>query len=191
MPPSGGGTEIIMKCERCKINEATFFYKESINGEKKNYSLCADCAKEMQESGELKMSAPPFEELSFSSPFAALGDTLLGSLFYPSETAVIGTGTKKCADCGSTLQDFKERGKAGCSGCYVTFRYELEPTIRSMHGSSTHTGRAPSKWKKKRDKASRIKELRRALSDAVKKEEFEEAARLRDEIRTIEEKEEG
>ena len=180
-----------MKCERCKKNEATFFYKESINGEKKNYSLCADCARQMQENGELKMSASPFEELSFSSPLGAFGDTLFGSLFYPGEIAKIGTGTKKCTRCGSTLHDFRERGKAGCPDCYCTFAQELEPTIRSMHGSSTHTGRAPSRWKKKQDKASKIKELRHALGDAVKKEEFEEAARIRDEIRAIEEKEDN
>ncbi len=181
----------IMKCERCKKNEATFFYKESINGECKNYSLCAECAKEMQQSGELMTAKSPFEELNLTSPFAALGDSLFGSLFYPTETAKLGTGAKKCPRCHSTLYDFKERGKAGCSECYTAFAEELEPTVRSMHGSSTHTGRAPSKWRKKQSKAARLKELRRQMNDAIKKEEFEEAARLRDEIRLTEEKEDN
>ncbi len=179
-----------MKCERCNKNEATFFYEENINGEKKNYSLCARCAEEMQNSGELKTLSSPFEELGFASPFAAMGDTLLGSLFYPAEAAKIGSGAKKCTRCGSTLRDFRERGKAGCPDCYVTFSAELEPTVRSMHGSASHTGRAPSKWKKKRDHAGRLKELRSALNEAIRKEEFEEAARLRDEIKAVQGKEE-
>ena len=178
-----------MKCERCNKNEATFFYEENINGDKKKYSLCSQCAKEMQNSGELK-TLSSFEEMSFSSPFASIGDSLFGSLFYPAEAAKIGSGAKKCPSCGSTLRDFRERGKAGCPDCYATFSTELEPTIRSMHGSSSHTGRAPSKWKTKRDRAGRLKELRSALEDAIKKEEFEEAARLRDEIKAINEKEE-
>lgn len=173
-----------MKCERCQKNEATFFYEENINGERKKYSLCAYCAKEMQNSGELKTVKSPFEEMGFA-------DTLLGSLFYPAEAARIGTGAKKCSRCGFTLRDFREHGKAGCPDCYVTFAAELEPTIRSMHGSATHTGRAPSKLRKKLDRADRLKELRSALNDAIKKEEFEEAARLRDEIRATEGKEEN
>ncbi len=179
-----------MKCERCNKNEATFFYEENINGEKKKFSLCAHCANEMQNSGELKTLSSPFAEISSASPFALMGDTLFGSLFYPAETAKIGSGAKKCARCGSTLRDFRERGKAGCPDCYSTFSAELEPILRSMHGSASHTGRAPAKWKKKRDHAGRLKELRAALNEAIKKEEFEEAARLRDEIKAMKEKEE-
>ena len=180
-----------MKCERCNKNEATFFYEENINGEKKKFSLCTHCTEELQKSGELKMVSSPFEDVSLASPFVSLGDTLLGSLFYPSEAAKIGTGAKKCSRCSSTLRDFRERGKAGCPDCYVTFSAELEATIRSMHGSAAHTGRAPAKWKKKLDRAGRLKELRSALDKAIKKEEFEEAARLRDEIRAMLGKEEG
>lgn len=169
-----------MKCERCKENEATFFYEENINGQKKKLSLCAHCAEEMQKSGEMKTLSSPFEDMGFGSPFA---DTLFGSLFYPSEAAKLGTGVKKCGRCGSTLRDFRERGKAGCPDCYAAFAAELEPTIRSMHGSAAHTGRAPAKRKKALDRADRLKKLRTELDEAIKKEEFEEAARLRDQIR--------
>lgn len=175
-----------MKCERCNENEAIFFYEENINGHKKKLSLCAHCAEEMQKSGEVKTVSSPFEDFGFGAPFA---DTLLGSLFYPSEAAKIGTGAKKCNRCGSTLRDFRERGKAGCPDCYAIFAAELEPTIRSMHGSAAHTGRSPAKWKKKHDRVDRLKTLRAALDEAIKKEEFEEAARLRDEIRAEQGKE--
>lgn len=178
-----------MKCERCNKNEATFFYEENINGQKKKFSLCAHCVEGMQKSGELQTVKSHFDDMSFASPFAAIGDTLLGSLFYPAEAAKIGTGAKRCARCGSTLRDFRERGKAGCPDCYAAFSVELEPTIRSMHGSAAHTGRAPAKWKKKLDRAGRLKELRTALDEAIKKEEFEEAARLRDAIRETQGKE--
>ena len=178
-----------MKCQRCNENEATFFYEENINGQKKKLSLCAHCAEEMQNNGELQTISSPFEDVSFASPFAALSDSLFGGLFYPAEAAKIGTGAKKCGRCGSTIRDFRERGKAGCPDCYATFSAELEPTIRSMHGSASHMGRSPAKWKKKHDRADRMKALRTALDEAIRKEEFEEAARLRDEIRAEQGKE--
>ena len=43
-----------MKCEKCKQNEATFFYEETVNGKTRSYHLCRDCAEKMKESGELQ-----------------------------------------------------------------------------------------------------------------------------------------
>ena len=33
-----------MLCERCKKNNATVFYRESINGKERSLSLCEKCA---------------------------------------------------------------------------------------------------------------------------------------------------
>ena len=42
-----------MLCEKCKKNKATVFYEENINGKKRSYSLCEDCAAELQKSGDV------------------------------------------------------------------------------------------------------------------------------------------
>ena len=42
-----------MLCEKCKKNEATNFYHENVNGRIRTMRLCGDCAKALEETGEL------------------------------------------------------------------------------------------------------------------------------------------
>ena len=70
--------------------------------------------------------------------------------------------------------------------CYETFENELRPTLRSIHGTQTHTGRAPHGISGKNEKKRKLESLRTSLENAIAHEEFEEAARLRDEIRELE-----
>lgn len=175
-----------MMCEKCKKNKATVFYEENINGKKRSYSLCEDCAAELQKSGELPQTEDIFDSFSFASPFAALHDSLFGSLFALPSDARQRTDEKRCPSCGSTLEDFSRRGKAGCPDCYKTFSEELDPTIRSIHGNAKHSGRAPLRLRAKREKDDELKKLKKALKDAIAEERFEEAAELRDRIRNME-----
>ena len=48
-----------------------------------------------------------------------------------------------CPNCGMSYRDFQQTGKIGCSVCYATFRRQLEPLLRRIHGSSTHSGKIP------------------------------------------------
>ena len=168
-----------MLCEKCKKNNATFFFEEIINGRKSSLSLCPACAAELKKSGELKdtdelfNTFSPFDDSIFGGLFSSFGQKQLSSV-------------KSCPSCGSTLNDFKKTGKAGCADCYTTFSAELEATIRSIHGSATHSGKVPTKEKEKNQKANELKELRNELKIAIEKEEFEKAASLRDKIREME-----
>lgn len=172
-----------MLCEKCKKNDATFFFEENINGKKRSFALCPECAEQMKKSGELQSGESLFDSLGFSS---ALHDSLFGSLFsYPEKTKQIGTA-KTCPGCGFTLNDFRSQGKAGCSECYRTFSAELEPTIRSIHGNAKHIGRAPAKARAKFKKENELKTLKAELKAAIENEEFEKAAKLRDKIKGIE-----
>lgn len=175
-----------MLCEKCKKNKATVFYEENINGKKRSYSLCEDCAAELQKSGELPTSDSLFDNMnmSFTSPFAALHDSLFGSLFGLPES--VSRDEKRCPSCGSTFEDFSRRGKAGCPDCYKTFAEELEPTVRSIHGNAKHEGRAPLRLRAKHEKESELKTLKKELKEAIDGENFEKAAELRDKIKNIE-----
>ena len=107
-----------MLCERCKKKEATFYYHENVNGTKKTYSLCRDCADELKKSGELGKFGSigtefaPFESLFARDPFENI-DSLFGSLFAPAKTRQLAErgNTKKCPLCGMTLSDFSREGK--------------------------------------------------------------------------------
>ena len=169
-----------MLCEKCKKNNAVLFYEENINGKVRKYALCRDCADELQKSGEI----PQTDELfgAMESPLGAIHDSLFGSLFSIPQL----TETKKCRGCGSTFNDFRRRGKAGCPECYITFAEELEPTIRSIHGNAKHGGRTPSRFKEKHERDDKLNNLKKELKEAISGENFERAAELRDKIKNIE-----
>ena len=177
-----------MLCERCKKNNAEVYYSENINGKEKKYALCHECAEELQKSGELDMTMPSFfSDGFFGGSFGGIG-SLIGSMLSPSKPARVGDGAKKCDLCGMTFEDLMREGKAGCSRCYETFGDELERTIAGIHGGTRHTGHVPAKFREMKADEEKIADLRRQINDAVASEDYERAAKLRDEIRRIEDK---
>lgn len=93
-----------------------------------------------------------------------------------------------CPGCGLSTADFRSKGRFGCPRCYETFRSELLPLLQRIHEAQVHRGRLPGRTATppapKDDRA--LAELRRRLEDAVRGERYEEAARLRDELRAAE-----
>lgn len=172
-----------MLCEKCKKNNASFFFEENINGKKRSMALCSACAEEMQKNGMLQGSESPFDVFGLSS---SIHDSLFGSLFTSPKKVMQIDKQKACPACGSTLEDFRKIGKAGCGECYKTFASELEATIRSIHGNAKHTGRAPARARAILEKENELKNLREQLKASIENEEFEQAALLRDKIKNIE-----
>ncbi len=76
-----------------------------------------------------------------------------------------------CPLCGQTLTKVKKEGKFGCSRCYDTFApyLDLTPFVGTGYREKTEKERA--------------QDLKKQLQEALKKEDYEEAARLRDQIR--------
>ncbi len=173
-----------MLCEKCKKKEATVFYEEAINGKTRSYSLCADCADAMEQSGEIDLHKGLGNSLFGSSSFGSITDDLFGGLFgIPENTR---TSQKICPLCHASLENFKRSGKAGCPECYQTFADELRGTIRSIHGNIKHVGRAPKGTEKQGEGNTRLEKLKADLKTAIAEENFEKAAELRDSIRAIE-----
>lgn len=181
-----------MLCEKCKKNEATFYYHENVNGAEKTYRLCADCAAELEKSGEIetlstdKLFDSFFEE--FENPFKSMNKMLSG--FFGESGGLLSssrhtTEEKKCKTCGMTLREFAESGMAGCPDCYAAFAKELEPTISRVQGKRAHIGRAPSGMREKIEQKHRIDELEAERKEAVKNENYERAAEIRDELRRL------
>ena len=166
-----------MKCERCNEKEATVFFEQTYNGKTKSIHVCADCAAAIKKEGFFK-STP----LGFSTD-------LFGDLFgFAAPVHAVSTA-KKCEGCGATFATIRQQGKVCCPRCYTTFAEELAPTIRSLHGKVTHTGRMPGAHQHTREKTTRLATLREELRDAIAAERFEDAARLRDEIKSMEKEE--
>jgi protein arginine kinase activator len=94
----------------------------------------------------------------------------------------------KCPKCGLTYSDFKKIGRLGCGDCYITFKKYLGPLLKRIHGSSQHVGKSPLKVTKVLKKKIDLQELRNRLQKLIEQEAFEEAAKLRDQIKELEKK---
>ncbi len=156
-----------MLCQACGKNEATVEFTEIVNDEVKQLHLCDACAKKKGIEMEQHFSIADF----------------LAGLSEP------GTGVMKCDKCGMTFDEFQKIGRFGCADCYLAFRENLRPLLKRIHGSTKHTGKsAKGRGADGPDKRAEISVLKQRLQLAVDREEFEEAAKLRDRIRDLENK---
>ena len=168
-----------MKCQKCKKNTADTHIKRVINGEFEEYHLCSECAKEMGYTNVFSNLAE-----GFASDF----NSLFGSFFENALPAR--TQATRCETCGTTYNDIARTGMMGCADCYDVFADRILPTIRRVHGNTTHCGKnsSNSKSKKVEEKAedvktSELENLKAELDKAIKNQEFEKAAVLRDKIK--------
>ena len=164
-----------MLCERCHKNEATVHTVQVVNGEKTEHYYCENCAKETGFENPISFQDIFQGLLNFGSPVMPEG---LQSPFRSSSA--------KCPQCGMTYDEFRRNGKFGCASCYEAFDPYISASLRSIHGDSTHTGKVPKRNGGSLLKKHELEDLKRKLVDAISKEEFEEAAVLRDRIRALE-----
>lgn len=95
------------------------------------------------------------------------------------------SGPAKCPVCGFTQADFKKTGRLGCSECYETFEDHLGNLLKAMHKGTRHTGKLPARVVRHHEMTERMKGLQEDLLKAVREENFEGAASLRDQIRDL------
>jgi len=93
--------------------------------------------------------------------------------------------TLRCRSCGLKYSEFKETGRLGCPECYKAFAEGLEGLLKTMHKGTRHAGKVPEALRETREQADRLKSLQKKLDKAIKEEDFEQAAHLRDEIKQI------
>ena len=85
-----------------------------------------------------------------------------------------------------TFEDIAQSGKVGCAKCYQTFKSLLAPSLKRIHGNTQHTGKVPSSAGEMVKKQNEIKRLKEELNQMIAQQNFEEAAKLRDQIRAME-----
>lgn len=168
-----------MLCEQCKKNFATLHFQQIVNGNITESHLCDECASKMN------------MFLSFDDMFKGFLDGFIStdsSQQYKDEN-YNKVFDIKCPECGYTFNDFKKSSKFGCSSCYETFKSQLDTVLKNIQGSNVHTGKFPKKSGSQLIKKREIENLRVSLKKAVETEEYEQAAKLRDEIKALEKEE--
>jgi protein arginine kinase activator len=92
-----------------------------------------------------------------------------------------------CDLCGMTLANYRSGGLLGCPECYRVFERQLEPIIgRAQAGATHHCGHAPPQAVQHVDRKLHRSKLLRELNEAVAAEQYERAARLRDQLQELE-----
>jgi protein arginine kinase activator len=156
-----------MKCQKC-TKAATLHITEILSEDHvEELHLCEECAHkylyEPQKPG-LKSAPASAEEMD--------------------EPAVM---NRECEVCGLKFVDFRNTGRLGCPHDYQEFREELTPLLENIHGETRHCGKTPRRLPQSKQTQSELLQLRKQLLQAVNREAYEEAARLRDRIRRLEE----
>ena len=163
-----------MLCELCKQTQATVHLTEIVNDQMAELHLCEACANQK--------GAQVESHFGLSDLLSGLAD--FGKTQEPEETV-----TKACPTCGMTYEDFRKVGRLGCADCYTTFKRSLGSLLKRIHGSPIHLGKSPARLVKPPKTKTELAELKRKLERAIEREDFEEAARLRDEVRRVEQRE--
>lgn len=167
------GTEKV--CEACGSRPATVHLTQVVDEKSITMHLCQECAEERGVT-----PTPPPGNVPLADFLAKMGaSTPKGSA--PQEPDVA------CPFCGLTSTDFKKEGRLGCPQCYSTFEDSLRSLLRRIHGGTQHVGKVylpPDPTL--RETEMRLEALRKKLQRAIDAEDFERAAELRDEIKSLE-----
>ena len=168
-----------MICDKCKKNPATVHMQQFILGAKAELHLCQECT--------LSFDTPDIP-LALESVFKGILEQMQAKLISPNLQAQMPTTAPlmACASCGMTGDELKTSGKLGCRQCYYSFVGEMGAILKNVQGSTRHEGKFPKRLGKEILFKRQTSDLRRQLSEAIQQENFELAAKLRDEIRTLE-----
>ncbi len=160
-----------MVCDVCGKHQATVHLTEIIDDQMNELHLCEECAKQ--------------KSVQMESQFG-LSDLLAGLAEFEKPTVEKETPVAACPTCKLSYADFKKIGRLGCGDCYAAFKRYLGPLLKRIHGSGQHTGKMPITVTKVVKKTFDAQQLRQRLHQAIEDEAFEEAARIRDQIRDLE-----
>jgi len=166
-----------MKCQKCRLREATLHATQYVDGKECSVHLCLPCA--------LSAGFDPSNPMSIGAILKALpaSSTLLGRAFATSPAG----DAARCPACGTTIEEACATGKLGCPACYEAFRATVSRALGlERKGRKPFRGKIPPLADRAEERAARRDRLARLLREAVAAERFEEAARLRDELSAME-----
>ena len=172
-----------MMCQNCGENEANVRYTQIINGVKKQINVCENCARELG-LGSFEFNMP----IHFSD--------FLGDFFNDYGTDLLPSFVKEtnslCKNCGEDYEEFIKTGLLGCPNDYEAFESRIDPILKKIQGSNRHVGRGIKHINSKKvnnvEGNKTTKKKSKTVEDlklAIKEERYEDAAKIRDEIKKL------
>ncbi|NLD98351.1 MAG: hypothetical protein GX640_00620 [Fibrobacter sp.] len=150
-------------CDECGINPANVHLTQILQNETQVFHLCDECAR--KKGINITIQEENTEEID--KPEGANNDII-------------------CSRCGLKFSDFRSKGWLGCAECYNSFEKEIDELLVQVHGSAIHKGKKYfGLGTGYQNIPGEIKRLRHELAVAIKNEEFEQAAKIRDTIHNL------
>lgn len=170
--------DVPMKCDSCE-QKATVFYTQVADGKMKKTALCDSCAKEqgVTDPTGLLMDNEIIMGEGGPKPVASSLDEN-----FPELEVASAQSSRECPTCSFTIEDYQKIGRLGCGDCYVAFGPDIEQRLPSLHKGLKHTGHFPEGLAELEQKKNKLEELQKQLDQAIEAENYEGAARLRDEL---------
>jgi protein arginine kinase activator len=160
-----------MKCQKCS-KPATYHITDIERGQPLEYHFCDEHAREHLD---------PARETTESLAMGKLAEGLIKGR----ETSA--ADKQSCPLCQISFLEFRNSGRLGCPHDYEVFRDELMPLLENIHDETRHSGKVPRRGGPQgSQRQSSLMQKRNELKRAIAAEDYETAARIRDEIKRLE-----
>lgn len=163
-----------MKCQKC-AKPATYHITDIDRGKPREYHFCDEHAREHLD---------PARETTESLAIGKLAEGLIKGTAGIREPSP--ADKQACPLCQITFLDFRNSGRLGCPHDYEVFRDELMPLLENIHDEPRHLGKVPRRAPRGTQLQATLFQLRNDLKRAIAAEDYETAARLRDQIKSLE-----
>ena len=162
-----------MLCQKCHKNRATTRYAEVVDGKVTDLRLCEECLSTHQNAAatgfDLSSVTPAVRR---SAEPITLNDS--------------GAFHLTCQACGTEIAQVFQTGAVSCALCYDAFAEPMKSILRNLHGGLIHRGKAAHVDDRRARVRGDMRAKRALLKASLRMENYEEAAVLRDEIRSLE-----
>ena len=162
-------------CMKCNKSFATVKLTRIVNGRVEELNLCQSCAAEIS----------PYQK-KLAGAQANLDSILAGLLANEKEKKRTTDIDITCRGCGLPFATYRESLFLGCADCYDSFGEHLLADLRKFHGSTRHQGKVPKRFQSRITMQRDIRQMRKQMEEAIKQDNFEVAAQLRDKIKSLE-----
>lgn len=161
-----------IQCHVCE-SSATVHLTQIIGSKIHKVNLCEECAQRLGVMDPGGLSVADLVEK--------------GLVTLPDDELPSAPTDQSCTTCGYTVALLNKTGRLGCADCYTAMESEVLPMLERMHSGTEHVGKVPVKVLSRTQKKRKVDKIEKELKSAIEEERYEDAASLRDELRTLKE----
>lgn len=174
-----------MECTFCKSKEATCHLTKIVDGKVVEVHVCANCIPEINDDNLVNFDiwdavSKLAASLGVPDPSESIEPEAEDEITAKSFLIEEGEEEGPCPTCGFTGDNLRKVGRLGCPDCYGHFKEMLTDVLADCQKFTQHSGKVPQSMIK-----VKVRFMEKALDEAVKEERFEDAAQIRDQLRTI------